>query len=128
MSEKIKFLTADDEIYTDELLKRMIKDIFKEEYGLSISMAENGEEAVEKYKNEDPDIVLMDINMWGKNGIEATKEIIKIDSDAIIIGVSAYANEEGSKAHKMIDAGAKDLIEKPFNEGELKEILQKYIN
>ena len=79
-----------------------------------IDEAENGQEAVIKYKEIEPDLVTMDITMPKMNGLEAVKKITEYDSNANIIMCSAM----GQKALviETIDAGARDFILKPFNE------------
>jgi len=78
--------------------------------------AENGKVAVNKFKSflknpgEIPDVILMDHRMPIKNGIEATKEIIQIDSDAKVIIVSA----DPQIREEAIIVGAASFIEKPF--------------
>ena len=79
-----------------------------------IDEAENGREAVVKYKKIEPDLVTMDITMPVMDGVEAVKKITDYDSNANIIMCSAM----GQKALviETIDAGARDFILKPFNE------------
>ena len=79
-----------------------------------IDEAENGQEAVIKYKEIEPDLVTMDITMPKMDGLEAVKKITEYDSNANIIMCSAM----GQKALviETIDAGARDFILKPFNE------------
>ncbi|NMC61364.1 MAG: response regulator, partial [Candidatus Methanofastidiosa archaeon] len=85
--------------------------------------ASNGEEAVSLYKENKPDIVLMDLKLPKKSGIDATKEILKIDPKAKIIAITAYGSTIGSKA---LEAGAKEVLRKPIRFNELKEIIEKY--
>lgn len=88
-----------------------------------IGEAENGKEAVLKYLELKPDLVIMDITMPDMNGIEAVKQIKQNDPNAKIIMCSAMGQ------HKMvvdaIEAGAKDFIVKPFDEGRLIEAIEK---
>ena len=83
----------------------------------------DGEEAVELYKQNKPDIVLMDLKLPKKSGIDATKDILKIDPKAKIIAITAYGSTIGSKA---IEAGAKEVLRKPVRFNELKDIIEKY--
>jgi len=80
--------------------------------------ARNGSEAVKMFKVEKPNLVLMDILMPIMDGIEATKEIIRIDPHAKILAKTAYA----SKAETIIKAGAKEVIQKPMRK---KTLLKK---
>lgn len=77
-----------------------------------IAEAENGFDAIEKFKMYKPDIVLMDITMPELDGIEATRQIMTEYPDAGIIMVSAMGHQD--KVFSAIQAGAKDFIVKPF--------------
>ncbi len=95
-----------------KFMRLMIKNILIQNRFETIEEAENGLIAVEKYKNLKPDIVLMDIVMPEKTGIEALKEIIEFDPDAKVIMCSALS-QEGNLV-KAIELGAKEYIIKPF--------------
>ena len=106
-------------------MRMMIKDILtKNGYNIA-GEAENGQKAVEKYAELKPDLVLMDITMPGKNGLEATKEITEYDSNANIIMVSALGQQ--SKVFEAIAAGAKDFVVKPFEPDKIIECIAKYV-
>jgi len=79
--------------------------------------AENGEEAVEMYGRTKPDVVLMDIAMPKKHGIDAIREIRQMDPDARIIGVTALYSPE--KKREALKAGASSIIVKPFDVSDL---------
>lgn len=78
-----------------------------------IDYASDGEEAIQKFKNLNnfPDLVIMDNIMPNKNGIQATKEMLKINPLIPIIFLSA----DMSIREKAIDLGVKSFIEKPFD-------------
>lgn len=113
----MKILIVDDDADIREILEFMLKDFE------TISVT-NGKEALEKYKDTKPDIVLMDIVMPEMDGIEATKEILKIDPNAKILAETAYANPKGKE---MLEVGALDVIEKPFDPQKLTEKVKKYL-
>ncbi len=113
----MKILIVDDDADIREILEFMLEDFE------TISVA-NGKEALEKYKDTKPDIVLMDIVMPEMNGIETTKEILKIDPNAKILAETAYANTKGKE---MLEVGALDVIEKPFDPQKLTEKVKKYL-
>jgi len=69
--------------------------------------------------------VLMDVMMPVMDGVEATKEIKKIDPQAKIIGLTAYAKKRGKE---LLEAGAVEVIEKPFTRKQLIEAIEKYLN
>lgn len=77
-----------------------------------VGKAQNGKEAVELYKQQIPDLVTMDISMPVMNGIDAIKEIIKINPHAKIVVCSAMGQQK--VVVKAIEGGAKDFIVKPF--------------
>ncbi len=109
----VKVLIVDDAMF----MRNMIAEIFngkkygEEDYQV-VAEAENGIEAVDMYKEHNPDIVTMDIVMPEMTGIEALKEIMSMDSDANVIMCSALGQD--SLVMEALDAGAKDFIVKPF--------------
>ncbi|MEM0266044.1 MAG: response regulator [Archaeoglobaceae archaeon] len=102
-------MIVDDETAMREILKIMLKDY-------KVVEASNGREAVEKYEKEKPDIVLMDIMMPVMGGIDAIREIKKINPKAKIIAITAYA---GSKGEKAMEAGVDRILKKPFTRKEV---------
>jgi two-component system chemotaxis response regulator CheY len=116
MSE-IKMLVCDDSILARKSMTGMLNS-FGYENVIEVS---NGEDAVNKYKSEKPDIVFLDIVMPVKDGITATKEIIEFDPSAIIIVISSV----GTQTHlrEVIKAGAKDFVQKPVDAELLKQVL-----
>ena len=89
----------------------------------TLLIASDGEEAVSLYKENKPDIVMMDLKLPKKSGIEATKEIMKIDPNAKIIAITAYGSTIGSKA---LEAGAKEVLRKPIRFNELRDTISKF--
>ncbi len=108
----MNFLVADDE----EFNRFLIKAIFKK-WGVKYSEATNGNEAVRAALSENFDVVLMDIRMPNKNGIEATKEILMQKPATSIIAVTA--TNENVDQEKCFEAGMKGFLQKPFSEKEL---------
>lgn len=110
MSEhQIKILTVDDNIVNIKVISQYL---LEQEY--EVITAQSGEEAIEKYKSEDPDIILMDIMMGGMNGLEATAKIKSLAGDkwVPVIFMSALASEEDKI--KGLDVGGDDYITKPI--------------
>ncbi len=88
-----------------------------------IAEASDGHEFLELLKSHSPDIVFMDIEMPNMNGIEATKEALKIKPDLVIIGLSMYENQ--NYVNQLIEAGAKGYLLKISNNFNLfRHILQ----
>ncbi|HBT51171.1 MAG TPA: two-component system response regulator [Petrotoga sp.] len=104
-------------------MRMMLKDILTKANYQVIGEANNGQEAVEKYQELKPDFVTMDITMPVKDGIQAIKEIKKIDPNAKIIVCSAMGQQ--AMVIESIQAGAKDFIVKPFQPNRVIEALQK---
>lgn len=92
-------------------MRKVIGDFFAEQ-NYEFFSAENGEEAIKIFKEQKPDIILMDIVMPDKNGIDCTREILTLNAEAIIIMLSANITPENF--YGSIEAGAVDIIAKPF--------------
>ncbi|MCH5273142.1 MAG: response regulator [Lachnospiraceae bacterium] len=106
-------------------MRMMIKDILtKNGYNVA-GEAENGQVAVDKYAEVKPDLVMMDITMPEKNGIEALKEIKAKDPSANIIMCSAMGQQ--AMVIESIQAGAKDFIVKPFQADRVLEAVRKAV-
>ena len=106
---KIRILAVDDNIVNIKVLSQYL---IKQNY--EVIAAESGEEAIEKFKSDSPDIILMDIMMGGMNGLEATAKIKALSNDrwVPVIFMSALASEEDKI--KGLDVGGDDYITKPI--------------
>ena len=116
-----KVLIVEDAEFLRVRISRMLKS-----EGHDISEAENGLEAVNAYKNNQPDIVLMDITMPEMDGLTALKEIKKHDPEAKIVMLTALGQE--SVVLEAIKAGAKDFIVKPFEQSRVMSAINKYVS
>lgn len=116
-----KILIADDEKNMIWAINRALK---KESY--NIISASNGEKAVEKVKDEDPDLVLLDLRMPKMNGMEALKKIKNINKDLPVIMITAHGTIES--AIEAMKIGALDYISKPFDIEELKIQIRKALD
>lgn len=106
-------------------MRMMIKDILtKNGYNVA-GEAENGMKEVEKFKEVNPDLVLMDITMPEMDGIQALKEIKKLDGGAKVIMCSAMGQQ--AMVIESIQAGAKDFIVKPFQAERVIEAVKKVV-
>lgn len=117
-----KVLIVDDAIF----MRNMLKDIFSGDDYEIVGEAANGVEAVEKFKELEPDLTTMDIVMPFKSGIEATKEILAISKDAVIVMCSALGQE--SLVMEAIEAGASDFVVKPFKAEDVQRVVQKVMS
>lgn len=114
-------LVCDDAAF----MRMMIKNtLTKGGYNIA-GEAENGARAVEKYKELSPDLVLMDITMPEMDGIQALKEIKKIDPNAKVIMCSAMGQQ--AMVIESIQSGAKDFIVKPFQADRVLEAVKKAV-
>ncbi|MEM0203870.1 MAG: response regulator transcription factor [Archaeoglobaceae archaeon] len=113
----VKVLIIDDDESIREIVRIMLKDF-------QVLEASNALEGIRIFTEEKPDIVLMDISMPGVDGVEATREILKINPKAVVIGFSAFSRSRGKD---LINAGAKGVIEKPFTRKTLKEAIESYL-
>jgi len=118
--KKLKVLIVDDDYASRFLLKEYMKDYSKE-----ILEAVDGHSAVELcQRNDDIDLVLMDIHIPVLSGIEATQEIRKFNKELIIIAQSAFALY--GDREKFINIGCTDYISKPIKKNELELLIKKY--
>lgn len=107
--EPARVLVVDDALS----MRTVLKDILAASGGYEVvGEASNGKEAVARYRQLGPAIVTMDIVLPVMDGIQATREILKIDPGAVIIMCSALGQE--SLLQESIAAGARDFIVKPF--------------
>ena len=106
-------------------MRMMIKDILTKNGYDVVGEADNGINAVEKYKELITELVIMDITMPEMDGIQAVKEIKKIDSDAKIVMCSAMGQQ--AMVIEAIQAGAKDFIVKPFQADRVIEAVKKVL-
>ena len=106
-------------------MRMMIKDILTKNGYNIVGEAENGANAVEKYAELKPDLVLMDITMPEMDGIEALKKIKAADANASIIMCSAMGQQ--AMVIESIQSGAKDFIVKPFQADRVLEAVQKVV-
>ncbi|QXM06138.1 response regulator [Crassaminicella indica] len=114
-------LVVDDAAF----MRMMIKDVLTK-YGFNVlGEAENGAKAIEKYKELNPDLVIMDITMPEVDGIQAVKEIKKINPNAKIVMCSAMGQQ--AMVIEAIQAGAGDFIVKPFQADRVIEAVKKVL-
>ena len=103
-----KVLIADDASF----MRQMIRDIIEPEGWEVVGEASDGVDVVDKFKKLHPDVVMMDIVMPKRSGIDAVKAIIEIAPKATVVMCSALGQE--TLVQEALQAGAKDFIVKPF--------------
>ncbi len=114
-------LVGDDAIF----MRTMISDILGQAGYEVIGEAETGVQAVERFKELDPDLVTMDIVMPDMGGIDAVREIMKIAPNAKILMCSAMGQQ--ALVVEAIQAGAKDFVVKPFQPSRVLEAVQRVL-
>lgn len=103
----IRVLVVDD----NAMMRRGLSETISVVPGLStVGSASNGDEALERYRELQPDVVTMDYQMPGKNGVECTKEILAEFPDAKIILISVFDSEED--IWRAVKAGVKGYLTK----------------
>ncbi|WP_417325776.1 response regulator [Halarcobacter sp.] len=117
----MKYLVVDDSKMARRMTIKSLKSLISEDD--EVIQAENGQEALELYKEHQPSLCLMDLTMPVMDGFEATQSIVKHDSNAKIIIVSADIQE--SSMEKSKQNGAKGFIKKPINQDNLESMLKK---
>ena len=115
-----KVLVVDDAAFMRARCARLLA-----EAGHQVIEAANGQEAVERYLEARPDLVLMDITMPVMDGIAATEQIRQHDPQAKIIIVSALGQQ--SMVMAAIKAGVCDYVLKPFQPERLLEAVRRWI-
>ncbi len=99
-------------VVDDAAFMRMKCAKFLTSNGYEVMEAATGAEAVEKYRTGRPDAVLLDITMPDMDGLQALKEIRKLDANARIAMVTAMGQQ--SIVIEALKAGARDFVVKPF--------------
>ncbi len=114
-----RVLIADDASF----MRQMIREIIEADDFEVIGEASDGVEAVDRFKELQPDIVTMDIVMPRRSGIDAVRKILKLDPGARVVMCSALGQE--SLVAEALQAGASDFIVKPFKPDSVLETLRK---
>ena len=110
----MKIVIVDD----DKLVALSLKTILEADKSIEVlAMGENGEDAIKLYEEHLPDVLLMDIRMDKMNGLDATKNIIDKHTDAKILLLTTFSDDE--YIIKAIQYGAKGYILKQAFEGKL---------
>jgi len=105
-----KIMLVDDAAF----MRMMVKKALTESGYDNFVEAQDGAEAVKKYEEESPDMVIMDITMPNMDGLQALKKIKEGDASAKVVMCTAMGQE--SMVVDAIKSGARDFIVKPFNE------------
>ncbi|MGM5469646.1 ATP-binding protein [Flavobacteriaceae bacterium LMO-SS05] len=105
----VKILVVEDNKINQMITKKILNKM-----NLECDVVDNGEDAVEKVRENRYSVVLMDIHMPGISGLEATKIIRTFDKELTIFALTAVTLED--KMHEFDEAGFNDIISKPFKQ------------
>ncbi len=125
----VKLLLVDDHELVRTGVRRILEDV--SDFNV-VAEATNGEEAVKLCRKDAPDVVLMDMNMPGMGGLEATKQILRFSEDTRIIVLSVY--KENPIPAKVMQMGASGYLTKDSGPEEMIKAIykvasgQKYIS
>lgn len=122
-NREIKILIAEDNAVNLLLTKTHLKDIIPQTL---IIEAKDGNEAVEQYQKERPDLIFMDIQMPYLNGIEATQKIRALEKDIEIPIIALTAGSLPGEKEKCMQAGMSDFLTKPLLKQTLTDMIQKW--
>jgi len=106
-------------------MRSLLSDILTDAGFQVVGEAQNGAEAVDKFRQLRPDLVTMDILMPDMGGIDAVREIVKLEPRAKVLMCSAMGQH--SLVLEAIRAGATDFVVKPFQPSRVLEAVQRVL-
>ncbi len=116
----VRFIVVDDAPFIRELLKNAFQS-----FGcVCVGEAEDGQEAIEVYRKTLPDLVLLDLVMPIKNGIETAREMKEIWSESVIVACSSL--DQGPLLKRALAEGCNSFIVKPFTKKDLLNVMKDY--
>ncbi|MBN1445829.1 MAG: response regulator [Candidatus Omnitrophica bacterium] len=110
-------LVIDDELGPRESLKMLFKNDYR------IITADSGDEGIEAFRENNPDIIILDLKMPGKSGLETLEEIRMMDEKVPVIILTGYGDMDAAK--KAIHLGTMEFISKPFDIAEIRKIVRE---
>jgi signal transduction histidine kinase len=120
LNEMKKILVIDDELGPRESLRILLKGTY------DVQTVDGVDAGVAQIKEAPPDLIIMDIRMPGKSGIEGLREIREIDSDISVIMLTGFGALE--TAQEALRLGANDYLKKPFDTKEIMKVIAKQID
>lgn len=121
-TKKLQILLVDD-----TLINQMVAQNMLTLDGHEVEVANNGEEAIEKFKSGTYDLVLMDCQMPIMDGFKATEEIRKLEVGKKIPIIALTANAQAEARQKCKDSGMNDCLTKPFLMDDLKQLISNHV-
>lgn len=116
-----KVLLIDDEAHIRKYLSLVVRALGNP----AVFEASDGHEGLARYQAERPDLVLLDVNMPGSDGIETLRAILATDPDANVVMVTSLANRQ--TIEQAIEAGALGYIRKDTDRQEILGLLTSYL-
>ena len=117
-----RILIVDDAMF----MRKIIRKILNEGGYQDVSEAQDGEEAMAVFRQVKPDLVLLDITMPGKSGLEVLEEMLAKEPGGRIVMCSAVGQE--MMIQRALVAGAVDFIVKPFKADEFMRVVDCHLN
>jgi two-component system chemotaxis response regulator CheY len=121
MSEKYQVMAVDDSAFTLTIISTYLEN---SEFEV-VEAARNGSDAIERFREVEPDLVLLDIVMPGLSGQETLRQILEIRPDAKVVMVSSLGTEEDVR--ECLEIGARSFLKKPFAKEDLIEFLRELV-
>ncbi len=120
-----KLLIVDDEAHIRMLIEQTLEDL--EDDGVELLFAENGEEALELIKKEEPDLVFLDVMMPKMNGMEVCQKVKKVlHLDHVYIILLTAKGQEVDR-QKGLEMGANKYMTKPFDPDEMLAVAEEVL-
>src|SRR5215813_3244634 len=116
MAKKGSILVVDDE----EVMRDVLESLLSGE-GYAVELARTGEEGIDKFQQKAFDLVLLDVSMPGRGGLRTLEEILKLDPEAVVIMITAFATFDTAIA--AWQRGAFNCIRKPFDNKEIVKLI-----
>jgi len=116
MAKKGSILVVDDE----EVMRDVLDSLLTAE-GYTVELAKTGEEGLDKFQHRSFDLVLLDVSMPGMGGLRTLEEILKLDAEAVVAMITAYATFD--TAISAMQRGAFTVISKPFDNDEILKLV-----
>lgn len=120
ISIMVKILVVEDAVFVRNWCSRVLR-----EQGYDVVEAANSEEALQTYREEKPDGVLLDITAPDTDGVLTVQEIIKIDPAARVAMVTAMG--QSLTVLNAMEAGARDSVMKPFDSNRVLDAVEKLV-
>lgn len=119
----IGVMLVDDHDLVRTGIRRLLEDRASKQHIQVVAEAATGEEAIEQVRSEHPDVVLMDVNMPGIGGLEATRRMLQINPQLKLIALTVHA--EGPFPRRLLEAGASGYLTKGCGADEMITAIKK---